>query len=83
MYRKILCLQLLPDGKIEKVLMIYGPHLATLMIVLNVRKLFDYVEDTWISRDLWSPEAWSFQQEVAFTFISILNENNSNIYIPR
>jgi|LakMenEpi03Aug12_release.lakeMendotaPanAssembly.Ray.scaffolds.fasta_scaffold2734450_1 hypothetical protein len=73
MYRKMMCLHLLPHGKIEKVfddLRIASRDINDRIERTLVRKLFHYVEETWIPSDPWSPEAWSVHmQEVTFTFI--------------
>lgn len=81
MYRKMMCLHLLPHGKIEKVF----DSLRTASRDINdriertlVRILFDYVEDTWISSDLWSPEAWSVHMQEVHIYIYI---NQIYIYI--
>ncbi len=63
-----MCLHLLPSGKIKEAfskLRLASAEITDRDQRKLLRKLLDYVEDTWIESDLWSPSAWSvYMQEV-------------------
>ena len=74
-YRKIMCLHLLPHGKIGKAfedLWTASREIVDSKERTMVRKLCEYVEHTWISSELWSPVSWSvFMQKVTGSLLFI------------
>ena len=57
-----MCLHLLPHGKIKEAfdkLRLESKEISNSENRKLVRKLMDYIEDTWIESKIWPPSAWS------------------------
>lgn len=64
-----MCLHLLPHGKIKEAfdkLRLESKEISNSENRKLVRKLMDYIEDTWIESEIWPPSAWSvYLQQVS------------------
>ena len=65
-YRKLMCLHLLPKGKIPAA---FGELRLTVEDITNrderqlVKKLCAYVDETWIDKTMWPPSKWSVHMQ--------------------